>query len=63
MSDDRKIITRSCWPPIPWRHFDWCAWRDGDEGDNTTRRGWGTSEQEAIDDLLRLEDDDKEDDQ
>lgn len=42
MSD--KIITVHVYPPIPWRHFDWCA-----------HQGHGATEDEAIADLLMME--------
>lgn len=47
---DRKIITSNTCPPIPIREFDWMAYRDGDE--EFGPRGFGATEQEAIDDLL-----------
>lgn len=51
----RLIKTSHVYPPIPVRAFDWCAWFDdtGEEG----LTGNGTTEQEAIADLIeRLED-------
>ncbi len=43
-----KITTTHILPPIPDRSHDWLAEIDGqDEGP----RGWGATEQEAIDDL------------
>lgn len=45
----RKIVTSHVCPPIPWRNFDWCAYEDGHEEDGL--RGWGATEQEAIEDL------------
>jgi hypothetical protein len=50
----RKIITSFEYPPIPIRSFDWCAYRDGEE--ESGRYGWGKTEQEAVQDLLALED-------
>lgn len=47
-----KIITDYIFPPIPYRHMDWIAYRDGNEEGN---RGFGKSEQEAINDLLSWE--------
>lgn len=44
----RKIVTHFEYPPIPVRHFDWCAHYDDPEG----ATGWGKTEQEAISDLL-----------
>ena len=49
-----KIITSHVFPPIPDRRFDWCAHRDGQE-ENEYMFGWGATEQEAIEDMLRLE--------
>ena len=43
-----RIITAYVMPPDQW-----CAWRDGDEESGV--RGWGNTEQEAIDDLLAVE--------
>jgi hypothetical protein len=53
-----KIITTHVYPPIPQRGFDWCAYRGDYEPDCGYPVGWGKTEQEAIDDLLDLEDDD-----
>lgn len=50
----QPIKTEYVYPPIPDRQFDWAATRgDYDLG---ARVGWGRTEQEAIDDLLMLED-------
>ncbi len=47
------IKTAFIYPPIPDRRFDWQATRgDPDEGSLV---GWGRTEQEAIADLLMLE--------
>ena len=55
---DQKIITYHWAKPIPVRHFDWEAVTDDYDGapDSSTRNqiGYGTTEQEAIDDLKRL---------
>lgn len=49
---DPIIITHVC-PPIPDRHFDWSATRgDFDLG---CLIGWGATEEEAVADLLELE--------
>ena len=48
-----KIITTHVYPPIPIRSSDWCAHRDGYEPGCLI--GWGATEQEAIDELLQLE--------
>jgi hypothetical protein len=43
-------------PPIPDRRFDWYAWRNRDDDENTIR-GWGPSKEEALKDLLeKIED-------
>jgi hypothetical protein len=48
-----KIITAFVYPPIPIRRYDWSAVREGyDEGDPV---GWGATEQEAINELLKME--------
>jgi hypothetical protein len=54
MSGDR-IITHFEYPPIPIRSFDWSAVRDGYEGGDLV--GWGKTKEEAIADLLELEED------
>ena len=46
------IQTEYVYPPIPIRTMDWCAYRDP-EG----RHGWGATEEEAIADLLSIEED------
>lgn len=56
-----KIITEYWAKPIPLRQFDWSAVRDGYEppdsdGVGGGLVGWGRTEQEAIDDLIALED-------
>jgi hypothetical protein len=47
-----KIITRFDPPPIPVRHFDWRAYED--DGVHENMVGWGSTEQEAKEDLERL---------
>ena len=47
-----KIITSYVNPPIPARAFDWCAYFDGDEGDETAPVGRGATERAAIIDLM-----------
>lgn len=57
--DGRKIVTEYWMKPIPQRCFDWSASRDGDCGCEECRPpvGYGTTEAEAVTDLLeRLED-------
>jgi hypothetical protein len=47
------IITSNDYPPIPIRYYDWSAFRDDyDEGDLI---GHGRTEQDAIDNLIELE--------
>ena len=60
--DGSKVVTTNIFPPIPDRRFDWCAYFDGDEpNDNgSMMQGFGPTEQEAIDDLLRLLQEDAE---
>jgi len=49
-----KIRTTHEYPPIPIRDYDWSAIRDSyDEGDLI---GYGRTEQDAINDLKRQED-------
>lgn len=50
-----KIVTSNPCPPIPWRNFDWCAYRDGTEEEG--RYGYGATEAEAVRDLIESEDD------
>lgn len=48
-----NIITSYDYPPIPTRDYDWSAIREGyDEGDLI---GYGKTEQDAINDLVRQE--------
>lgn len=49
-----KIRTEHVYPPIPIRSMDWCAWRDGDEPNDSGQMkyiGWGPTEADAIQDL------------
>jgi hypothetical protein len=46
-----KIVTNYIHPPVPPRQFDWLAMYDCDDGDSP-RKGYGATEQEAINDLL-----------
>lgn len=57
MRDKPKIITSNVYPPIPNRQFDWSAVRDGYEPGALI--GWGTTEAQAIEDLLAAEDDEE----
>ncbi len=52
---EEDIITEYVHPPIPCRHYDWQAWVDGREEDGP--KGWGRTEQEAVNDLKILIDD------
>jgi len=51
----RKIAFQSNYgpKPIPVRRFDYCAQREGDDGEDLC--GWGSTEAEAIADLLDRE--------
>lgn len=59
-SDGRKIVTEY-WPkPIPTRGADWCALLEDYDGAPDAEfqpKGYGASEQEAIDDLLQWDED------
>ena len=51
----RVIITSYDWPPIPIRFMDWSAVYDGYDGATDAGFqpiGHGSTEQEAIDDLI-----------
>lgn len=50
---ERRIITEYVHPPIPHRCNDWRATREGDDEDYIV--GWGSTEQDAIDDLIAEE--------
>ncbi len=45
-----RIVTSFVYPPIPWRHCDWCAYDDA-RGADSSPYGWGATEAEAIADL------------
>lgn len=45
-----KIVTVCVYPPIPDRHFDWCAFYDGEE--EAGNYGYGATEAEAIADFI-----------
>ena len=54
-----KIRTDNIYPPIPIRECDWCAWDDDNydgapDSPNRHMVGYGATEQEAINDLLRI---------
>ncbi len=55
MPHDTQIITSLVYPPIPIRTFDWCAYREN--GDERSPRGWGRTKDDAIADLLAIEED------
>ena len=44
-----KIVTQCVAPPIPLRNFDWVAFYYGE--DEEGERGWGKTEEEAIQNL------------
>ena len=46
----RKIVTNYIYPPIPLRQFDWSATYDNYEPGCPI--GYGSTEQDAIDDLV-----------
>jgi hypothetical protein len=48
------IITINCNPPIPTRDWDWCAYKDGDD-EKPWMYGWGTTEQAALRDWRRMQ--------
>lgn len=48
------IVVTHVKPPIPDFRYDWCAHHDGEEEENHC--GWGTTPEEAIADLERLDD-------
>jgi len=48
MTTAKKIVTSFVYPPIPLRTCDWVAYYDGEE---EGFRGWGETEQEAVEDL------------
>lgn len=50
---ETRIITDYVHPPVPIRHMDWVAYRDGNE--ETGPCGRGRTEAEAIEDLLLWE--------
>jgi hypothetical protein len=55
----RQILTYREYTPIPDRRWDWYAYLEGSD-EETGLRGWGRTEQEAINDLIsELEADDE----
>ena len=48
-----KIIAVYEHPPIPVRHFDWCAFRDGTDEQGPC--GWRATREHAIECLKELE--------
>jgi hypothetical protein len=46
----RKIVTSPTHSPLPYRHYDWCAYFDGEE--EAGNYGYGATEIEAIADFL-----------
>lgn len=51
MSTTKKIVTRFDPPPIPYRGYDWEATLADYDPENDDPRGFGRTEQEAIDSL------------
>lgn len=54
-----NIVTRHVYPPIPIRSFDWCAVDDdtydgAPDSGNRDQIGYGSTEAEAIADLLNI---------
>lgn len=49
MEQGKRIITDHIKPPIPIRHHDWVAYKDGDDEEGP--HGYGRTEAEAIEDL------------
>lgn len=50
-----KIVTEFVHPPIPVRNMDWSAVRGNYDPENSDHVGYGATEDEAIADLLALE--------
>ena len=50
----KEIITIFVYPPIPIRIMDWCAYYEG--GEEFGKYGWGSTKEEAIEDLKELDD-------
>lgn len=55
-AEREPIQTHHIYPPIPIRIYDWCAYRDPER----TPYGYGSTEAEAIADLLSLEEEESE---
>lgn len=53
-ADQPDLRTKFVYPPIAIRTMDWCAYRDGTE-EESGPYGWGTTEADAISDLLQQE--------
>ena len=51
MTADRKIRTVHVYPPIPARTFDWMAYFEDQEGDESALIGWGPTLEAAVEDL------------
>ena len=52
MKTTMNIKTEHITPPIPIRSHDWRAWDDDDDPE-TGYSGWGATEVEAINDLMK----------
>jgi hypothetical protein len=50
------LITALCYPPIPIRDFDWCAYYE-DDVEDSSKYGWGRTEAEAVAELKAIEED------
>jgi len=50
-----EIVATFTGAAIPVRGLDWTACRDGEQGEATALRGYGATRQEAIDNLIDLE--------
>lgn len=53
----RRIVTSYVNPPIPFRGCDWAAFYDGEE--ELGGCGYGSTEAEAIQDLLNQDEEDR----
>lgn len=61
MADTQKIIVASFFcPPAPTRNHDWCAYRESKV--ESGQYGWGATEEDAVEDLLRSEREEYSDD-
>ena len=56
---EASIVRTYVYPPIPDRKMDWCAYRDGYEERGAGTYGWGRTDEEAVADLLAIEESEK----